>query len=292
MYQVILPASAAAFVPRSSPRVVLGSKIPPWLTTTLKQVNRINNVKSPLNNVAQHTCCLTETLSSPSAVWTLCSMIISKAPEDELCKNENPLIEALFNYQTIHVNAYVVAIDMVSFHQVAFKLTEGTIEDLVDYHEDIFLVDAAANTSNWSGKDADVKSLRDEFVQVANKFIYWANIDVLEGLEAEGTGELLSGQSEDAKSKILSLFVPLLPPQPQMVIVSTPTTVWSHPFDQGLNSYYWEKPITAGGGGASFLDTRELWNASHKQPEWMGSFSSFPYSELPDHLLASEIFYD
>ncbi|GKT87815.1 hypothetical protein Ct61P_05665 [Colletotrichum tofieldiae] len=44
----LLPASAAAFAPRaSSVNVVLGSKVEPWLTQTLKRINR---VKRPLNS--------------------------------------------------------------------------------------------------------------------------------------------------------------------------------------------------------------------------------------------------
>ncbi|TKA28066.1 hypothetical protein B0A49_13971, partial [Cryomyces minteri] len=47
----LLPASAAAFAPRSAPTVVLSSKVEPWLTQTLKRINR---VKRPLNSVPQH----------------------------------------------------------------------------------------------------------------------------------------------------------------------------------------------------------------------------------------------
>ena len=82
----LLPASAAAFAPRGNPTVVL-SKVEQWLTATLKRVNR---VKRPLNNVTQHTRCLTETLSSPNAIWTLCSLMFPKAPDAELRKDERP----------------------------------------------------------------------------------------------------------------------------------------------------------------------------------------------------------
>ncbi|QQK41211.1 aliphatic nitrilase [Penicillium digitatum] len=149
MPTVLLPSSAAAFAPRSSPNVVLSTKVEPWLTVTLKRVNR---VKRPLNNVIQHTRCLTEKLSSKNAIWTLCSMMCTKAPQSELEKNENQLWEALHNHQIIHIEAYVVHVDMVSRNEVAFKLTPETIESLVDFHKDVYLVDAAANTHNWSGK--------------------------------------------------------------------------------------------------------------------------------------------
>ncbi|KAJ5737386.1 uncharacterized protein N7483_002511 [Penicillium malachiteum] len=216
MPTLLLPSSAAAFAPRSSPNVVLNRKVAPWLTATLKKVNR---VKRPLNNVTQHTRCLTETLSSPNAIWTLCSMMFTKAPEAELREDEDPLIEGLFNYQMIHIEAYVVHVDMVSRNEVAFKLTPETIEALVDYHKEIYSVNTAANTWDWSGKQSQLKKLQEEFIRAANKFVYRANAEALEGLEGDGAGELLCGLSEEAKQAISNLFVPLLPPSPPVVEV-------------------------------------------------------------------------
>ncbi|KAI9736674.1 MAG: hypothetical protein M1834_000878 [Cirrosporium novae-zelandiae] len=216
MPTVLLPASAAAFAPRSPPNVVLNSKVEPWLTQTLKRINRI---KRPLNSVPQHFRCLTETLSGPNAIWTLCSIMLPKAPDSELRKDENPLVEALFNYQLIHVEAYVVHVDMVSQNEVAFKLTPETIESLVDYHKDIFSVDTAANTWNWSEKEPQLKKLQEEFVQAANRFVYRTAATALEGLEEDGAGELLSGRSEEVKNAIMGLFVPLLPPPPRVDVV-------------------------------------------------------------------------
>lgn len=234
MPTMLLPSSAAAFAPRSSPNVVLNTKVAPWLTATLKRVNR---VKRPLNNVTQHTRCLTETLSSQNAIWTLCSMMFTKAPEAELRRDENPLVEGLFNYQMIHIEAYVVHVDMVSRNEVAFKLTPETIESLVDYHQDIYSVDAAANTWDWSGKQSQLKKLQEEFVQAANKFVYRTDAEALEGLEEDGAGDLMCGRGEDAKQAIANLFVPLLPPPPRVVDVmravpllpsSTGPEVWWH----------------------------------------------------------------
>ncbi|KAL1971139.1 hypothetical protein VTN77DRAFT_90 [Rasamsonia byssochlamydoides] len=216
MPTALLPASAAAFAPRGAPNVVLGSKVEPWLTATLKRVNR---VKRPLNNVTQHTRCLTETLSSPNAIWTLCSLMFPKAPDAELRKDENPLVEALFNYQMIHMEAYVVHVDMVSQNEVAFKLTPETIEALIEFHKEVYSVDTAASTWDWSDKEVQLKKLQEEFVQAVNKFIYRTHVQALEGLEEDGAGELLCGRSEDAKAAILSLFVPLLPPPPAPRIV-------------------------------------------------------------------------
>lgn len=238
MPTVLLPSSAAAFAPRSSPNVVLTRKVAPWLTATLKRVNR---VKRPLNNVTQHTRCLTETLSSTNAIWTLCSMMFTKAPEAELRKDENPLVEGLFNYQMIHIEAYVVHVDMVSRNEVAFKLTPETIESLVDFHKEIYSVDAAANTWDWSGKQAQLKKLQEEFVQAANKFVYRTDAEALEGLEEDGAGELLCNRSEEAKAAISSLFVPLLPPPPRVVDVMRPVPLL--PSSTGPETW-WHTPMS------------------------------------------------
>lgn len=216
MPTTLLPASAAAFAPRASPTVVLHSRPEPWLTATLKRVNR---VKRPLNNVTQHSRCLTELLSSPNALWNLCSIMVPKTPESEERNEEDCTFHPMANYQLLHIEAYVVHVDMVSQHEVAFKLTPESIESLVDYHKEVYSVDAAANTWDWSEKEIQLKKLQEEFVQAANKFVYRTSALALEGMEDEGSGELLCGRSADAKAAVLGLFAPLLPPPPRIVDV-------------------------------------------------------------------------
>ncbi|KAL4871544.1 hypothetical protein BDV12DRAFT_163928 [Aspergillus spectabilis] len=300
MPTVLLPSSAAAFAPRSSPNVVLNSRIEPWLTATLKRVNR---VKRPLNNVSQHTRCLTETLSSTNAIWTLCSMMFPKAPESELRKDENPLVEALFNYQMIHMEAYVVHVDMVSQNEIAFKLTPETIEALVDYHKEIYSIDTAANTWDWAEKDNQLKKLQEEFVQAANKFVYRASAQALEGLEEDGAGELLGGRSEDAKGAISALFVPLLPPPPRVVDVlrstpllpssTTPETWWHDPMQHHpVSMDSWKVlpsspvPVTTGDvnpgmwAGLGALPEMQMVSAAPSMPAYSQAYTTSPYNTL------------
>lgn len=215
----LLPASAKAFAARSAPNVVLNSKVEPWLTQTLK---RINKVKRPLNSVPQHFRCLTETLSGDDAIWTLCSIMLPKAPKSELTKDSNPLVEALFNYQLLHIEAYVVHVDMVSQNEVAFKLTTDTIDALVEYHKDIFCVDASADHWPFAEKEVQLKKLQEEFVQSVNRYVFRTGVRALEGLEEDGAGELLDGRSEDVKNAITGLFLPLQAPPPRIVDVVRP----------------------------------------------------------------------
>lgn len=220
MPSILLPASAAAYAPRSTCNVVLGAKSEPWLTARIKAVNK---VKRPLNSVMQVTRCLTELLSSSNATWSLCSLMVPKSPETELRKDSNPLVEALFNYQLIPVEAYVVHVDMVSQNEVAFKLSQDTIDLLVEHHKEVFSIDTAAKTWAWPDKEQQLKKLQEEFKQAANKFVYRTSVMALEGMEDEGSGELLCGRSDEVKSAISNLYVPLLPPPPRIVDIVRPT---------------------------------------------------------------------
>jgi hypothetical protein len=151
--------------------------------------------------------------------------MLPKAPETELRKDSNPLIEALFNYQLIHIEAYIVHVDLVLRNEVAFKLTPDSIESLIEYHHDIHCVDIAANTYSWSEKELQVKKLHEEFIQAINKFVYRTHASALEGLEEDGAGELLCGKSDEVKNNVMSLFLPLLPPPPRIVDVVRPPTL-------------------------------------------------------------------
>ena len=211
----LLPASAAAFAPRvSSVNVVLGSKVEPWLTQTLKRINRI---KRPLNSVPQHQRYLTETLSSPRAIWTLASLMLPKAPDFKLREDSNPLIEAIFNYQLVHLEAYIVYVDMVLRNELAYKLTPDTIKSLIEYHKNIHCVNTKANPYNWSEKEQQYKKLHEDFIQAVNKFVFRTHVSALKGLEEDGAGELLSGKSEEVKTSVMALIKPLLPPPPSIV---------------------------------------------------------------------------
>ncbi|KAA8568702.1 hypothetical protein EYC84_007703 [Monilinia fructicola] len=260
----LLPASAAAFAPRaSSVNVVLSSKVEPWLTQTLKRINRI---KRPLNSVPQHQRCLTETLSSATAIWTLGSLMLSKAPEQRR-EDENPLVEALFNYQLIHIEAYVVHVDMVLRNEVAYKLTPDTIESLIEFHKEVHCLDIAANTYNWSEKDQQVKKMHEDFIQAINKFVYRTHVSALEGLEEDGAGELLCGKSDEVKNNIMGLFLPLLPPPPRIVdVVRPPTLLPSSP--AGMN--WWSQPTISVATAAPV----DPWRMIPSSPSTSSSMSS------------------
>ncbi|CEJ62896.1 hypothetical protein PMG11_11381 [Penicillium brasilianum] len=198
MLPALLPSSAIAFAPRSPPHVVVNAMFPDWMKAKLKQVNRF---RRPLNNSIQSALCLKTVLSQDNANWTLCSIMLP----------QGNVIDSLV-FQIIHIEAYVVHVDMVSRNEVAFKLCQHTIDALVDFHQRVFLVDAADNAKSLWAKEAKLQRLQEEFVDAVNKFAFWTKSEVLLGLEQDGSGELLVDMSEKAKEKVIDLFKPLILP--------------------------------------------------------------------------------
>lgn len=230
MPALLLPDTAAPYAPRSTCTVVLNTTVDPWLTATLKRVNR---VKRPLNSVPQHTKCLTETLSQASSVWNLCTLMVPRAPAAHLDQHDNALVDALLRFELLQVQAYVVHVDFVLANEVAFKLTKDSIQELVDYHKEVFLIDQSDSTWQWTEKEAHIQKLHDEFVGQANKFVYRTKATALEGLDEDGAGELLCGRSEEVKTLVLNLFLPLLPPPPRFVEPAAPL------YAGGVAAHWW-----------------------------------------------------
>jgi hypothetical protein len=162
--------------------------------------------------------------------------MLPKVPEADM--PQDPM-EHLFHHQLIHIEAYIVHVDMVLRNEVAFKLTTDSIDALVEYHQEIHCIDAKANTYEWSEKEQQCKKLHEDFVQAINKFVYRTHVSALEGLEEDGVGELLCGKSEEVKTNIFNLMKPLLPPPPRVVdIVRQPPLLPSSPANA-----MWSQPM-------------------------------------------------
>lgn len=221
----LLPANAKAFAPRSAPNIVLdySRRVDDWLTQTLKRIRPATRVKRPLNSVPQHYRCLVDTLAGPAAIWTLASLMLPIAPEMDL-----PLPGRVSDFHIVDTEAYVVHVDMVAQHEVAFKLTPETIDTLIVHHKSVYCKDMAASTFDWPEKDAQIKKIHEEFVQAVNRFVFRTGARVLEGLEEDGAGELLEGRSADAKAAIMNLFLPLSPPPPRIEDVVYPAPLVSN----------------------------------------------------------------
>lgn len=208
----LLPATAVAFAPRTTPNIVLDRRPEPWLTRTLARSKRN---KRPPRSAQQHHRCLSTTLSAPSAIWMLASIMVPCRPDDDDALHQTDSSDqAAYDHRLLHIRAYVVHVDMVAQHEIAFKLAQDSIDALTDYHRDVYLADAAADLPDWSDKAVRLQKLRDDFVLAVNRYVYRTHVRALEGLKEDGAGELPDGRCVEVKAAILSLFVPLLVPPP------------------------------------------------------------------------------
>lgn len=206
--------------------MVLSTRAEPWLTQTLKRVNR---QKRPLNSVSQHKKCLEDILAGTEATWLLASMILPTKATADFDKRDDKMVETMVNYDILDIMGYVVHVDMVSQHEVAFKLTQDSIDNLIHYHTHVYSKNAAASYEyDWPEKPRQIQKLHDDFVQAINRYVFRTGSRALEGLEDEGTGELLEGRSWDIKNAIDDLFKPLLPPPPKIIDVIGPPSGWWH----------------------------------------------------------------
>lgn len=195
----LLPKSAAAFLPRVGPTIVLDAVVQPWFRTALR---RSNKSKRALNNVAQHVKYLEELLASATATWTLASVMLPTAGDAD-CFDASPA------YQMLHINAYVVHVDMVSEREVCFKPTKETIESLVDYHKHVHMRLIAKGTFDWPGKEEQLQAQHATLVHAINSYVFRTDAHVLEGLEDDGSGEMLAKEALQVKQAILGLFQPV-----------------------------------------------------------------------------------
>ncbi|KAI9769463.1 MAG: hypothetical protein M1839_003648 [Geoglossum umbratile] len=260
MVYALLPTTAAAFSLRTPPIVDLSSTADlSWLKNTIKSIGKIRTRRC--SNVGLQTQ-LEQALSSPDAIWMLCSLMI------QLLEGPNRLIQAIYNYRMIHINAYVVYVNEKKightkfgwplfletgcdrdrhtkthvkpqhptcppavatpaaeiFQQIAFKLTPESISELIEYHRDVYLVNTAASRSL---SPEETEKLRNEFVESVNRFVYRTSAKALLNIEPNGSGELSFGNSNKVKTAIMGLFPS--PPSPPDITSASPSDITNSP---------------------------------------------------------------
>jgi len=83
-----------------------------------------------------------------------------------------------------------------------FKLIPDSIKSLIKYYWDIYYT----NLIDIYIDQLEIKKLHEEFIKAINKFVYYTHESILEGLEEDDSGELLSGKSKEVKTNIFSLL--------------------------------------------------------------------------------------
>lgn len=122
----------------------------------------------------QHVDFLKNFLSHELAIWLLCSISWTLNEDDDIL-----------------VEAYVVSVDMFSQNTVTFKLTRNTIAALVSCHCNLPQGAKGSIPHNY-GKREQKELPVCNFALEINAYTFSANIDVLEYLKVDGSGQVES----------------------------------------------------------------------------------------------------
>ncbi|KAJ8118129.1 hypothetical protein OPT61_g837 [Boeremia exigua] len=212
----LLPSTARGYSGRETVRVELGMTD----SLDLKQIREhIRQSGGPvLKTVGRLKTYLQDTLSSSKAIWTLCFLMLPASPalKHEYCAEATHWTSET---QLLEIEARVIDIYVghtrsgLRKSQVLFKLTEDTIQTLLDYHEHVYL---AEMVSKYGLTSSDRDKATTEYRQGLETFHFRPPIEVFNGMEFDGTGELLQGRSEDVKERLLE-------------VLHRPTLHFSHP---------------------------------------------------------------
>ncbi|KFY05031.1 hypothetical protein O988_00325 [Pseudogymnoascus sp. VKM F-3808] len=109
-----------------------------------------------------------------------------------------------FKYRLLHIKAYV---DTFSQDKIIFKLTSGSMKALIKYHEDVYFAGFAGNIQLED--HMAIKRPHEDFIEAVHGFVHEANRVALEELEKDGSGEMFSTESEEAKNNIMKMLRPM-----------------------------------------------------------------------------------
>lgn len=206
--KTLLPSTARADCIRDKVRVEIGQT----------DYNVLQNIRlhitgkgtSNVRNLKGQKRYLESTLSSESALWTLCYLMLPWDPKLELghCPESYHCNSATF----LTIKAQVIDVyishtasgspDSYVSH-VLFKLTKTTIQELIDYYENIHLPNTALR---YNLSESKQEVARTEYRQSLADFTFFSTIDVLMGIEVDGSGELPGDWCAFANYRILELL--------------------------------------------------------------------------------------
>ncbi|KAH6613135.1 hypothetical protein C7974DRAFT_345743, partial [Boeremia exigua] len=203
---IILPSTAKAFSKREAVRIQLGTTDFPVLKNIRKLI--LQNGGPNLRSVGRQKTYLESILSSTDAIWTLCCLMLPVSSGSEY---ERWPDAPFWTSKDLLLSIEARVIDVYFSHtesgrlesHVLFKLTESTIEELFDYYEKVYLVEVA---SKYGMTPSIKEEAKKEFRQSLARFNFGPPIEVLEGLESDGTGELLEEWSGIVKDSLLRLL--------------------------------------------------------------------------------------
>ena len=207
MNQRLLPAFANPYVFSTEPYVpcvMLAStdaEVAEDVAAILRSAKQNMRCPKDLTRQAQK---LTKLLSSSTAKWTLCAIDLFQV--SKMVPHEG----TAFLRSPTKIQAYVIYVANAGQQRgMCFKLTQKTIQDLIELHKDGFLPSDHAYTATW---ESTLEILELNFALAANEFVFHTDFSALENLTKDGSGVLSGYQEQAAREAIRSLFVPIVPP--------------------------------------------------------------------------------
>lgn len=202
----LLPAFAKGSVTTCTPIVVseLGDK---WLA---KLLSRLKKIRRPSDKTAEHHNILANLLSGGEAIWSLASIMLLAAPDDDRLDDTDLLVQLHAATEVAHViRGKVVYVDLVNCQEVCFKLIDETIEALLHYHDRVHCKNLMMSAITYDDIDARLEKAKNQYHQAIHAFTFRTKKECLEGMQDRGSGKLRVGYSKEAKSAIMALFKPL-----------------------------------------------------------------------------------
>ena len=170
--------------------------------------NVIAWAEPPLETLGHHHDCLEDAYMRYGDTWTIASLMLTLPANPKASEHPGFPLQTAYDYQLIHVEAYIVSVDLVSRNEVAFKLTQHTVDQLVEYHRRIYSPPLSAAAWNCSPNEVRFKGMQDRFELAMSEFTFCAHVHALEGPEEDGAGEVVEGLPGVVKAEILDLFLP------------------------------------------------------------------------------------
>jgi hypothetical protein len=178
----------------AKPIVVTSSDSDKTIAEFLKQ----SKIKRETKVLSQQARLLEEALGAETAIWQLASISGSAQP------NQSPGSCAV-----IHIQARVLCIDFIQSRGICFRLTNDTIEALMDHLRAVHCDHAKVYSFGNAAGEERIEALVNAFEEAIKGFVFWTETACLEEMGEDGSGELTSRHSTEVKSAILKLLEPV-----------------------------------------------------------------------------------
>lgn len=114
--------------------------------------------------------------------------MLPTAPDDEFLDDSDSPVEAPTANEVIHIRGKVIYVDLVECHEVCFKLTDETIEALLDYHDKVHCTNLKTSGITYNDIEAHLEKAKNEYHRAIHAFVFRTKKECLQEIEDDGWG--------------------------------------------------------------------------------------------------------